>query len=71
VNYITITDHAQLGEYCRELATSSSIAIDTEFVSEQTYQSELCLIQVNADGRLRPGDRRYAALLGNACRRRP
>jgi ribonuclease D len=52
VNYITITDHAQLGEYCRELATSSSIAIDTEFVSEQTYQSELCLIQVNADGRL-------------------
>lgn len=34
------------------LAAADSIAFDTEFVSEDTYRSELCLIQVAAAGRL-------------------
>lgn len=43
-----ITTAAQLAEYCAELATAPVIAFDTEFVSEHSYRSELCLIQVAA-----------------------
>jgi len=46
VNYDTITTADQLAECCRRLADAEVIAFDTEFVSEDTYWSQLCLIQV-------------------------
>jgi ribonuclease D len=52
VQYHDITTDDQLRAYCRELAQAKSIAFDTEFVSEHTYQPVLCLIQVAADGQL-------------------
>jgi len=48
VSSLFITTAAQLAEYCAELATAPVIAFDTEFVSEHSYRSELCLIQVAA-----------------------
>jgi ribonuclease D len=51
VNYDSITTDEQLREFCRDLAQQSSIAIDTEFVSEHTYRPELCLVQVSAADR--------------------
>jgi len=52
VNYESITTDGQLGEFCKELASSPWIALDTEFVSEHTYRPELCLIQVSTPQRL-------------------
>ena len=46
-----ITDQ-QLRDFCAKLAGFDIIAFDTEFVSEDTYQPELCLIQVAARGNL-------------------
>lgn len=43
-----ITSAGELGELCRRLADAPRIAFDTEFVSEDTYRPELCLIQVAA-----------------------
>ena len=51
LNYDSITTDEQLRDYCRDLAQCSSIAFDTEFVSEHTYRPELCLVQVSAGGR--------------------
>lgn len=48
----TIISKQQLTEYCRELADAPLIAFDTEFVSEDTYRPQLCLIQVAAGGEL-------------------
>jgi ribonuclease D len=45
------TDH-ELRAYCQALGTAATIAFDTEFVSEHTYRSQLCLIQVCAGNRL-------------------
>jgi ribonuclease D len=42
----TITDPQELDELCRSLQTPKQIGIDTEFVSEDTFYPELCLIQV-------------------------
>jgi ribonuclease D len=41
-----ITDSAQLAELCARLAKSEFIAVDTEFMRENTYFPELCLIQL-------------------------
>jgi ribonuclease D len=41
-----ITTSRALEEYCRRLADAPRIAFDTEFVSEDTYRSHLCLVQV-------------------------
>ncbi len=46
VSYNHITTPQQLAAYCEELARAPVIGFDTEFVSEHTYRSELCLIQV-------------------------
>jgi ribonuclease D len=46
VSHETITSNAQLADFCRRLARADRIGIDTEFVSEDTYRPELCLIQV-------------------------
>ena len=42
----TITDPAELAQLCQRLASAELIGIDTEFVSEDTFYPELCLIQV-------------------------
>src|SRR5690606_37971123 len=52
VHYQTITDSRQLDDCCEQLAKAEVIAFDTEFVSEDTYRPELCLVQVAAAGQL-------------------
>ncbi len=42
----TITDSKSLNELCERLQTADLIGIDTEFVSEDTFYPELCLIQI-------------------------
>ncbi len=42
----TITDPHELTQLCRRLESVKQIGIDTEFVSEDTFYSELCLIQI-------------------------
>ncbi len=49
--YELITDEAQLRDFCGNLAAAPIVAFDTEFVSEDSYQPELCLVQVAAAGR--------------------
>lgn len=47
-----ITSSAALDQFCGQIADAPAIAFDTEFVSEDTYRSELCLVQVAAAGAL-------------------
>jgi ribonuclease D len=51
MSHTDITTAEQLRHYCRRLADAKSIALDTEFVSENTYRPVLCLVQLNVDGR--------------------
>jgi ribonuclease D len=46
VSYLHITSDQQLQEYCSRVAQAPEICFDTEFISENSYRSELCLIQV-------------------------
>jgi ribonuclease D len=46
VSHLTINSPAQLASFCEELASADRIGFDTEFVSEDTFRPELCLIQV-------------------------
>jgi ribonuclease D len=41
-----ITDTKALAAFCQRLSTESFITVDTEFMRERTYWSQLCLIQV-------------------------
>ena len=41
-----ITTSTELAELCRRLAEADRIAFDTEFVSEDTFYPQLCLLQV-------------------------
>lgn len=41
-----ITSPREFSAFCRRLAGAESIAFDTEFVSEDTYRPQLCLVQV-------------------------
>lgn len=50
MNYELITTAEKLATLADRMADVDSIAFDTEFVSEDTYRSELCLIQVAAGG---------------------
>ena len=43
-----ITTESQLDALVKRLAEHDSLGFDTEFVSEHTYRSQLCLIQVAA-----------------------
>jgi ribonuclease D len=52
VSFLHITTDEQLAAFCSTLRAAGDIAFDTEFVSEHTYRSELCLIQVSAGGQL-------------------
>jgi len=46
VNYELIKNEAELVALCRRLGTAERIGLDTEFVSEDTYWPQLCLMQV-------------------------
>jgi ribonuclease D len=46
LSYHHIATPPQLAEFVPRLENADSIAFDTEFVSEDTYRSDLCLIQV-------------------------
>jgi len=52
VDHLPITTAEELAQFCSDLRSAKAIALDTEFVSEHTYRSDLCLIQVAADGQL-------------------
>jgi len=41
-----ITDSATLADLCARLARSRFVAVDTEFMRENTYWPELCLVQI-------------------------
>jgi hypothetical protein len=41
-----ITDSAALADLCARLARSPFVAVDTEFMRENTYWPDLCLIQI-------------------------
>jgi len=50
--FALVTTDEQLRELVRRLADQPHLAFDTEFVSEHTYRSQLCLVQVAAPGAL-------------------
>lgn len=50
--YELITTDEHLQRFCREIAAAPIIGFDTEFISEKSYRPELCLVQVNASGKL-------------------
>ena len=45
-----VNTDSQLGELVRRLADHAHVGFDTEFVSEHTYRSQLCLLQIAAPG---------------------
>ncbi len=45
MKYDILASDAALADFCREASTAPSIAFDTEFVSEDSYRPDLCLIQ--------------------------
>ncbi|MFV1964018.1 MAG: ribonuclease D [Pirellulaceae bacterium] len=52
MQYEHLTDQRQLSDFCNDVADAPIIAFDTEFVSEETYRPQLCLIQVAVAGRV-------------------
>ena len=52
MQYDNIISDQDLRDFCQVIAGAKVIAFDTEFVSEDSYQPELCLIQVAAQGRM-------------------
>ncbi|WP_182868521.1 ribonuclease D [Rhodopirellula sp. JC639] len=52
MEYESISAIGDLRQFCDELADAPIIAFDTEFVSEDRYRPQLCLIQVAAGDRL-------------------
>ncbi|MFG0263370.1 MAG: ribonuclease D [Novipirellula sp. JB048] len=52
MQYESINSHAELEDLCAEIAQCRFVGFDTEFVSEDSYRPELCLIQVAFGDRL-------------------
>jgi ribonuclease D len=48
VKYEYLSTEKELGQFCEQIADESLIAFDTEFVSEDRYRPDLCLVQVAA-----------------------
>jgi ribonuclease D len=49
LDHLTVDNSDSLLRLCEQLRKCRRIALDTEFVSEDTYQPELCLVQVATD----------------------
>jgi ribonuclease D len=45
-----ITRNEELADVCARLATAPYVAVDTEFMREQTFWPKLCLVQIAANG---------------------
>lgn len=52
VEYEYIDNQQKLAEFCDAIAECPVIGFDTEFISEDTYRPELCLVQVAAGAKL-------------------
>jgi ribonuclease D len=52
LQYDHITSEQHLRDYCDSISAAPIVAFDTEFVSEDSFQPELCLVQLAAGGRL-------------------
>ena len=52
MRYEHITSAQHLADFCQSIAAAPIIALDTEFVSEDSFQPELCLVQLAAQERL-------------------
>ena len=52
MHYDHITSDQHLRDFCESIAAAPIVAFDTEFVSEDSFLPELCLIQLAAAGRL-------------------
>jgi ribonuclease D len=52
VQYEYVADQQELRQFCDDIADAPLIAFDTEFISEDKYRPQLCLIQVAAGERL-------------------
>lgn len=52
MKYEHIDDARRLGEFCETIRDATWLAFDTEFVSEDSFRPQLCLIQVAAPERL-------------------
>jgi len=52
VKYEYISTAPELRQFCDAIAAAPCIAYDTEFISEDRYRPELCLVQVAADDQL-------------------
>lgn len=50
--YEYLSTRSQLEDFCGQIAGAPSLALDTEFVSEDTYRPQLCLVQVAVGPRL-------------------
>ena len=59
LQYDSINTVDELEQFCEEIADCKQIGFDTEFVSEETYRPQLCLIQVAAGDRLAIIDPEY------------
>lgn len=53
-----IKDSAELASVCAEFSSAAYVTVDTEFLRERTYWSQLCLVQM-----ARPGDAEDDAVL--------
>jgi ribonuclease D len=49
---IVVADPHALADCCAELAKTTHLGFDTEFVGEETYEPSLCLIQISTPGTL-------------------
>lgn len=52
MKYEYLEDQRSFVQFCGQIASAGRIAFDTEFVSEDSYRPELCLVQVAAGGQL-------------------
>lgn len=52
LQYDHINSEQHLRDFCETIASAPIVAFDTEFVSEDSFLPDLCLIQLAAEGRL-------------------
>lgn len=49
VDHQQVTNQEQLAQLCRQIESAQRVGFDTEFVSEDTFRPQLCLVQVVTD----------------------